>query len=242
MEGIHKAASIHHPVAGHQTQVLLEGMHYDSSQLEQLGERVEQLLKQKKRVVVAVAGVPGAGKSTLVERMVAVLASCGVSSKVLPQDGYHFYREQLARFDDPSEAFRRRGAPFTFDGARFVETVKRVRAGEKVLAPLFDHAKKDPVENDICIDSLAQVIFIEGNYVGLKDEPWAELAALVDELWVIQTAPETVRERIVRRHLAAGIAKTHEEAVARADGSDWQNALYVMEHTREADATILMDN
>lgn len=217
-------------------------MHYESSQLDQLQERVKRLLEQKKRVVVAVAGVPGAGKSTLVERMVAVLASCGVSSKVLPQDGYHFYREQLARFDNPEEAFRRRGAPYTFDGARFVDAVRRVRNGEKVLAPLFDHAKKDPVEEDICIEPLAQVVFIEGNYVGLKDEPWVQLAELVDELWVVRTAPETVRERIVRRHLAAGIAKNHEEAVARADGSDWQNALYVMENTREADATVLMDN
>ncbi|KAF3986993.1 hypothetical protein FT663_04641 [Candidozyma haemuli var. vulneris] len=216
--------------------------HYESSQLAQLQQRVQALLENKDRVIVAVAGVPGAGKSTLVERMVEVLTSCGVETRVLPQDGYHFYREQLARFDNPDEAFRRRGAPFTFDGARFVASVKRVKAGETVWAPSFDHAKKDPVENDICIEPSAKVVFVEGNYVGLKDEPWSELASVVDELWVVQTAPEIVRERIVQRHLKAGIAKNLEEAAERADGSDWQNALYVMGHTREANATVSMDN
>lgn len=85
--------------------------HYDSSQLEQLQQRITDLLQSRSRVLIAVAGVPGAGKSTLVERMVELLTLAGMSAKLLPQDGYHFSREQLAHFSDPEEAFRRRGAP-----------------------------------------------------------------------------------------------------------------------------------
>lgn len=217
--------------------------HYGSSERGQLQGRIDKLLNNKERVVVAVAGVPGSGKSTLVEELVRSLVSRGVEARVLPQDGYHFYREQLAQFDDPAEAFRRRGAPYTFDAERFVASVRKVREGREVVwAPLFDHAKKDPVENDICIEPSAKVVFVEGNYVGLKDEPWCELGQLADELWVVSTDAATVRERIVRRHLAAGIAKTVEEAEERADGSDWDNAVYVTENSREADVTVSMDN
>lgn len=203
-------------------------------------ERIQTRLQTKngKRVLVAVAGVPGSGKTTLVTRLERELNAHGVKTSVLPQDGYHYYRAQLAQFADPAEAFRRRGAPFTFDGARFVAAVRKVHAGETVLCPLFDHAKKDPVEDDIVIDGDTKVVLIEGNYVGLQEEPWGQLAELVDELWMVQAETELVRERIVKRHMASGIAANEEEARERADGSDWQNALYIMSHTREPDVVV----
>lgn len=45
----------------------------------------------------------------------------------------------------PPQAHRRRGAPWTFDGAAFVEAVRRARGGESLSVPLFDHAHGDPI-------------------------------------------------------------------------------------------------
>lgn len=219
-------------------------VHYSTDAVKPLTERILSIVRSKeggstkKKTVIAVAGVPGAGKTTLVSRLHEHLHSDGISTQVLPQDGFHYYRSELAQFDDPEEAFRRRGAPFTFDAARFVATVRKLHGDGPVLAPLFDHAVKDPVQDDITIDADTDVVLVEGNYVGLADEPWCQLEALVDELWLVQTSPDLVRERIVRRHLATGVAALEKEAIERADGSDWQNALYIMSHTRDPDVLI----
>lgn len=96
----------------------------------------------------------------------------------------------LAGFEDPEEAFRRRGAPFTFDAASFIDAVVRLR-GVPVTAeddpdlavrlPSFDHAKQDPVEDDIYVSSASQVLIIEGNYLLLNEAPWNSISDLVDE-------------------------------------------------------------
>ena len=43
----------------------------------------------------------------------------------------------------------------------------------KGLFPFFDHAKKDPEENQIEFDSdLTDIVLIEGLYVLIEKEPW----------------------------------------------------------------------
>jgi pantothenate kinase len=69
-------------------------------------------------------------------------------------DGYHFTRAQLDKMPNPVEAHARRGAEFTFDGEGFLALVRRLReplepTAATVYAPSFDHAVKDPKEDDI---------------------------------------------------------------------------------------------
>lgn len=208
------------------------------NKVEDLTDLVCSDLARKSRLLISVAGVPGAGKSTLVEKVIDDLQKKGIVAKALPQDGFHYYRKELEQFDDPQEAFRRRGAPFTFNAGAFIDTVRRLRSGVTVAAPLFDHSKKDPQEGDIVIVPEVQVVFIEGNYVGLKDEPWCTLADMTDSLWMIQEDSATVRERLIQRHLKSGVSSSLQEAIERCDGLDWQNALYVMEHTMAPNVVI----
>ncbi|KAM9915998.1 hypothetical protein OXX80_013749, partial [Metschnikowia pulcherrima] len=121
------------------------------NKVEDLTDLVCSDLARKSRLLISVAGVPGAGKSTLVEKVI---------------DDLQKKRKELEQFDDPQEAFRRRGAPFTFNAGAFIDTVRRLRSGVTVAAPSFDHSKKDPQEGDIVIVPEVQVVFIEGNYVG----------------------------------------------------------------------------
>lgn len=205
---------------------------------EQLVERIRTLLSKNSRAIVAVAGVPGAGKSTLVNILIKLLARENISAQLLPQDGYHYYREQLAKFDDPKEAFRRRGAPFTFDAKRFVDAVEKLRENVDVSVPLFDHSLKDPVEDDIVIGADVAVVFVEGNYVGLTDEPWCRVSAACDEFWLVDTNIQLVRERLIARHLASGVSETYEAAVERCDGLDGDNAEYIRRHLKTPDVLI----
>lgn len=204
----------------------------------QLVQRIRTILSKKPRAIVAVAGVPGAGKSTLVNTLIGRLKQENILAQLLPQDGYHYYRSQLAHFLDPAEAFRRRGAPFTFDGIRFVKAVEKLHENVDVSVPLFDHALKDPVENDIVISADVAVVFVEGNYVGLVEEPWCRVSAASDELWLVDTDPDLVRRRLIARHLASGVSETMEEAVERCDGLDGDNAVYIRENLKVPDVLI----
>lgn len=70
---------------------------------------------------------------------------------------------------DPIEAHARRGAPFTFDPVSLKLLIERVKAplggeeGNIIYAPSFDHAVKDPVEDDIKILSSQRVLIFEGH-------------------------------------------------------------------------------
>lgn len=58
-------------------------------------------------------------------------------------------------------------------------------AERAILAPSFDHAVQDPVENDISISSRNRVVIVEGNYTLLNQKPWDEIADICDERFVM---------------------------------------------------------
>lgn len=197
--------------------------------------------------MIAVAGIPGSGKTTLAKKVVeglnarhhqtanlATPADEGVAQAV-PLDGYHLTRAQLAAMPDPKEAAYRRGAPFTFDGEKYLRLVQRVR--ERILpetatirAPSFDHAIKDPVEDDIAIPPTAMIVVFEGLYVALDDGAWCSAAELMDMLWFVDVSVEVAIERLVKRHVASGIALDAESARRRVLESDMDNGRYILEH------------
>jgi pantothenate kinase len=82
-------------------------------------------------------------------------------------DGYHLTRAQLSAMPDPETAHARRGAEFTFDGEGFLRLVQALRqpltdASGPVFAPSFDHAVKDPQENDIVVLPTHRIVVVEG--------------------------------------------------------------------------------
>lgn len=154
----------------------------------------------------------------------------------LPMDGYHLTRAQLSAMPDPQNAHARRGAAFTFDAPAFLKLVKKLRepvAPETgtLYAPSFDHAVKDPVENDIPIRKEARLLIMEGNYLSLGTgaPEWKEAAEMMDELWFVDVKEEVARQRLVARHVTSGIAKDAEEAGRRADENDLVNGREIVE-------------
>lgn len=131
---------------------------------------------------------------------------------------------------DPDTAHARRGAAFTFNAPAFLELVKKLREpllpeSSTIYAPSFDHAVKDPVADDIPIHPASRILVFEGNYLSLGTgaPEWKEAAEMMDELWFVQVDESVARERLVKRHVAAGLASNEEEAGKRADENDLVN-------------------
>ncbi|BDZ41157.1 nucleoside/nucleotide kinase family protein [Paraoerskovia sediminicola] len=128
-----------------------------------------------RRVVVGLAGAPGAGKSTLATAVAKAIEAIrpieateagpdGPAPRVvvLPMDGFHLADEELARLGRGD----RKGAPDTFDAEGYVALLRRVRDGRgPVYAPEFRREIEAAVAGAIRVDPDVQVVLTEGNYL-----------------------------------------------------------------------------
>lgn len=167
-----------------------------------------------------------------------------VSSAIMvPMDGYHLYRSQLAAMPNVAEAIHRRGAALTFDADRFYNLVQAfaeptTSSKPTIYTPSFDHAVKDPVEDGIAIPVYARVIIFEGLYLSLDREPWSSAARLMDELWFLGVDHEIGRARLVKRHVASSIVPDLAAAEERVATTDMLNADDVLNNRLPIDELI----
>ncbi len=180
-----------------------------------VAERVEAMLARGGRVL-GIAGPPGSGKSTLADRL---LAHFGDDAALLPMDGFHYANEELHRLG----LAHRKGAPETFDVDGYIDTLERVRRRDRdVLAPRFHRAIEEPVAGAIRIRSDVRLVITEGNYLLLSMGRWADVAALLDERWLLRPDDAIRRARLVARHEGHGRSAT--EALSWVDEVDEPNA------------------
>jgi pantothenate kinase len=162
----------------------------------------------------------------------------------LPMDGYHLSRAQLDAMPDPRYAHDRRGAAFTFDGDAFIHLMKKLKEPIShgtltIYAPSFDHALKDPVNDDIPIPPTSRIVVIEGNYLSLHKEPWMEVRELVNESWFVEVDFEVAGQRLVPRHIKAGIAADEEGAWKRVRENDLVNGMEIVEFRGRVDEVVI---
>lgn len=162
-------------------------------------------------------------------------------------DGYHLTRAQLSAMPDPVNAHARRGAAFTFDDRSFFSLVSRLReplspGSTNLYAPSFDHAIKDPVENEIMIAVTARILLFEGNYLSLNKGLWKEAASLMDELWFVEVDFEVARRRLIKRHLKAGIATSETEANERVTQNDLVNGREIIDSRMDVQEVVISED
>ncbi|KAK5956224.1 hypothetical protein OHC33_002799 [Knufia fluminis] len=270
--------------------------HVDSpmeAQVQRLAEKVwkkYQSLDDSQRYLVAIAGIPGSGKTTFAASLAYHLnkfyqadrhekypnsadyhlsrprANTNGSSRerhfsdpnspdiayVLPMDGFHLTRAQLTAMPNSEEAHYRRGAAFTFDSEGYYKLIEKLRkpiepTTATIWAPSFDHAVKDPVENDIPIPRTARVVLIEGLYTALSytapktESPstdtkaavpsaWSKACHLMDEIWLISVPIPVATERVAKRNFKAGLSPSLEAALDRTVNNDMKNAREILDN------------
>jgi pantothenate kinase len=180
------------------------------------------------RFIVAIAGPPGSGKSTLTERLHEVLPQD--ASVVVPMDGFHF--------DDIALSQRglrpRKGAPETFDYAGFAALLKRIRAGEPEIAiPVFDRSMELSRAGAAIVGAEAKFVLVEGNYLLLDEEPWSALSGLFDFSIFIDVPRGELERRLMERWRGHG--KSDEDARAWIASNDLPNIERVLARRRTAD-------
>lgn len=171
------------------------------------------------RAMVGICGAPGAGKSTLAERLVHAL---GDDAVYLGMDGYHLAQAELDRLGRAE----RKGAPDTFDAAGYVHLLRRVRTqtDEIVYAPEFRREIEEPIAGAVPVRPSHRYVVTEGNYL-LLDGPWQPVRELLDEVWFLAVDESLRRDRLIARHQAFG--RTLAEARGRTLGSDEHNAVLI---------------
>ncbi len=190
------------------------------------------LMGRPGRQVMAIVGAPGAGKSTLVDRLAE---SLGAAVAVLPMDGFHFDDAVLHQMG------RRpwKGAPDTFDVGGLRSTLARLRdpAEGAVAVPVFDRDLEISRGSARLIDPAARLILVEGNYLLLNADPWPSLRPLFDLTIRIEVPEAELRRRLTRRWEGYGL--TEEQIAFKLDENDLPNGRVVMQQGAAPDFLLL---
>jgi pantothenate kinase len=171
--------------------------------IDALCDRALALARSGRRVIIGVAGPPGAGKSTLAKAVVAAVRERRPGSAALvPMDGFHLADVQLGRLG----LLDRKGAPETFDAAGYAVLLERIRADDEavVYAPDFDRELEQPIGAAVAVDAATRVVVTEGNYLLLPTGLWPRVRASLDEVWFAQTEDAERVERLIARHVEFG--------------------------------------
>lgn len=197
--------------------------------------RLQDLLARDTRTLLGLIGPPGAGKSTLAQRLQQVAPE---RSQIVPMDGFHLANVELQRLGRAG----RKGAPDTFDSGGYVALLQRLRAQQAphiVYAPDFRRELEEPVAGAIPIFPEARLLIAEGNYLTLDQGGWAPVAGLLDEIWYVQVDPALRLERLVARHVQFG--RSRQAALDWVQATDEPNARLIEASARRAHCIVHLD-
>ncbi len=184
------------------------------------------------RRIVAIAGAPASGKSTIATAVEQHLDGIDPgSTALLPMDGFHYDDEVLG----PRGWQARKGAPHTFDVGGYAAALRRLKANDEttVAVPRFDRDIEIARAGAILIESGVRLIVTEGNWLLLDDEPWPMLRQYFDRTALVVADPETLEARNRQRWVDYKM----DEAFIRAklEDNDLPNARLVYERSAEPD-------
>lgn len=169
------------------------------------------------RIAVGLAGGPGVGKSTLAFQIVETLNSLTPNSAAfVPMDGFHMRHSKLEALGTVKE----KGTPHTFEGAEFVEFLKRLKAADRAVSgPGYSRKIEDVVDDAFTVAPEAKVLVTEGNYLLLGERPWDAVKPLLDLAAFINVPREMVRSRLMKRHAEEGLfsEERNQEHINRVD-------------------------
>jgi pantothenate kinase len=189
-------------------------------------------LAARGRCLVAIAGAPGSGKSTISDGLCRRLnaRSPGLAATV-QMDGFH-YDDAILR---ERGTLARKGAAFTFDVGGLHALLERLRANREaeIAVPVFDRELEIARASARIIGRDVRLILVEGNYLLLDEEPWRALRPLFDLTIALVVPEEELERRLIDRWIGLGLDPVAAEKRARTN--DLENARRILAHSAPAD-------
>jgi pantothenate kinase len=198
------------------------------------------------RMMIAVAGPPGAGKSVFAEKLSWLLnkgAVRGATAMALPQDGFHYdgyyLRSNFRTLPDGEKICLAdvKGANDTFDAVEMKKSLERLRANaDNVGWPGYDRREHETVPNRFRVADTVNMVIVEGSYLLVDKGLYAGIPQLFDLRIYIDTSGARIIAGLMQRHLGGG--KTVEQAKAWVKRVDLPNAQLVDGSKARADVIV----
>lgn len=200
------------------------------SGLDQVVNRVNTLLKNNQnRIILAIVGKPGAGKSTLSGHIMENLEQD--TAVVVPMDGFHLSNQQL----DQLKRRDRKGAIDTFDVIGYLSLLERIKTNKdsELYFPIFYREIEESFAAAGVVKPKHKLVITEGNYLLNSIDPWGKLKSLFTETWYVDLPEEIRLDRLIKRHQSFG--RSLKDATDWAKGTDQRNADLIGEFAEKAD-------
>lgn len=192
----------------------------------EIATRLQALPTGGGRQLIAIAGPPASGKSTVAEELCAQL---GPMAGLVAMDGFHLDNAIL----DARGLRPRKGAPETFDLAGFAALLRRLQTEDEVIAPRFRRDLDVSVGSAVVIEPGATFAIVEGNYLLLDAPGWRDLRSL----WAFSAFLEVPEDALERRLMQRWSDNGYDPDAARqkVEQNDLPNAKLVLQNSMPGD-------
>ena len=192
--------------------------------------------QQGQRRVVAIAGPPGSGKSTIAKALVPLVGQAGAIAQVVPMDGFHLDNSILLE----RNLIDVKGSPGTFDVRGFAELISRLGNEPEIIFPKFDRDKDLAIAGAGFVSEECDLVLVEGNYLLLDAPFWRDLWKYWDFSVFLDVEPKLLQERLMQRWLDQGLSL--DQAKKRVNDNDLVNLKTVVCSSSVADFTFSNSN
>jgi len=200
--------------------------------------------KHQNRLLAAVAGPPGSGKTAFATLLTAVINAELLSEQavMVSQDGWHYpntYLDTHTIFHNGTTIPLRqlKGAPETYDALAAFGFLERIKRGESLSYPVYSRTQHDPIPGAGVVSPGHRWILVEGNYWLLEEAAWQPFQELFDVTIFLTADPHTLVDGLFQRHLRGGKDRTFiEEHMKKVDFPNIERVL-----ARSAKAQILVE-
>jgi len=188
----------------------------------------------KPRVVFALAGPGGAGKS-VISAIFAHLMSDGTQDFEfinVGADAYHYSNQKLVDLGLKEV----KGRYDTYDIPALQSDLGNFKSGKPVRFPIYSRKIHEPIQNSLLCESKNALLWLEGGWLLYPEEGWGELVKLYDYSYFITAAEEEVANQVINRHIMGGREVT--EAKNFYEQSDTKNINLVLEKSLPANENL----